>query len=230
MQSEFKNCQAHYGKWNSIGQDVSNSFTTSLQIQTLIVYQAEYPTITADTQDNLELWKEFFEKPAIQFILCVMNMVLERLDPDFVKELKKLNASLRKRKDGKYLLDNPSYFINLAIHYNQDGVVHTDGKSLHSGWDLIQAFRRFLGCKLKFPGLNTEVNFYPTDLGFVRGAGLQHWAAEWHGAGRMVLVPFVERRLYGYQASRRPRQFRTFYENDCAGLKNAILPKPLCID
>jgi hypothetical protein len=43
-----------------------------------------------DTIKNFELWKEFFQHEAVQIVLRIMNMVLERLDPDFVEQLETL--------------------------------------------------------------------------------------------------------------------------------------------
>jgi len=105
--------------------------------------------------------------------------------------------------------------------------MHTDRKSLHSGWDIIQAFGHFFDCLMEFKDLNTTVAFYPTDMMFARGAGLKHRAKGWKGSGRMVLVPFIERRIFGFFSSRRPRQFRPFYYDDRKALKSAIPPKPL---
>jgi hypothetical protein len=191
-----------------------------------LTHQAEFPVVTADTDANLALWKEFFSRPDIQFLLCIFNMVLERIDPEFVETLKILNKVM-KDKYGDSLGDNPAYLISLAVHFNQHGGEHTDTKSLHCGWDLIQAFGRYLGCKMRFTDLNTEVTFYPTDLMGVRGAGLVHQAKDWHDAGRMVFVGFVERRLFGYHHVQRPKQFRPFYSDFSCELKSAIPPVSL---
>jgi len=188
--------------------------------------QAEFPIVSADTLDNLALWKEFFERPDIKFVLRIFNMVLERLDPQFVESLKTLNEALKK-KYGDFLGENPAYLISLAVHFNQDGGEHTDTKSLHCGWDLIQAFGRYLGCKMRFRDLKTEVMFYPTDLMGVRGAGLFHQAKDWHEAGRMVFVGFVERRLFGYHHVERPVQFQPFYSDFSSELKSAVPPVSL---
>ena len=225
--SPFKNCQAHFGIWNPLGQDVSvcESFfppTTHPELY----FQAEFPTVSTDTVKNYELWKEFFENEAVQIVLRIMNMVLERLDPDFVRQLQMLRKALIDHKPARarFLSLNPS---SLALHCNQDGEVHTDCKSLHSGWDLIQAFGNFLDCIMDFPDLNASVAFYRTDLMFARGAGLKHRARGWKGNGRMVLVPFVERRIFGFFSSHHPCQFKPFYNDDRKALKNAIPPKPL---
>jgi hypothetical protein len=158
-----------------------------------------------------------------------MNMVMERLDPDFVDQLEALRQNLFKGSPErmKYLSINPCHLISLAIHFNQDGTMHTDRKSLHSGWDIIQAFGNYLRCLMEFKDLKTTVAFDATDLMFARGAGLNHQAKEWKGSGRMVLVPFIERRVFGYFSSPRPRQFRPFYNEDRRTLKNAIPPRPL---
>src|SRR5271169_1514366 len=99
--------------------------------------------ITADTRHNVELWKDFFNSEPIQIVLRIINMVLEHLDPEFVKALRALNTSLRGKKDGKrFLMDNPCYLINLALHCNQDGSSHTDSKSLHSANGGVWKIRR----------------------------------------------------------------------------------------
>jgi hypothetical protein len=192
-------------------------------------FQAEFPTVSTDTVKNFELWKEFFQHDAVQMVLRIMNMVLERLDPGFVQQLETLRQTLidHNPERARYLSLNPCYLISLAVHFNQDGEVHTDRKSLHSGWDLMQAFGNFIDCIMDFPDLHTSVAFHRTDLMFGRGAGLRHQARGWTGAGRMVLVPFIERRIFGYFSSRRPQQFKPFYSEDRKALKNAIPPKPL---
>jgi hypothetical protein len=158
-----------------------------------------------------------------------MNMVLERLDPGFVQQLETLRKTLvdHNPERARYLSLNPCYLIALAIHFNQDGETHTDRKSLHSGWDLITAFGDFIDCLMEFEDLKTLVAFYPTDMMFARGAGLRHRAKGWKGTGRMVFVPFIERRIFGYFSSARPQQFKPFYHEDRKALKNAIPPKPL---
>jgi hypothetical protein len=80
---------------------------------------------------------------------------------------------------------------------------------------------------MDFEDLHTSAAFYSTDLMFARGAGLKHHARGWNGAGRMVFVPFIERRIFGYFSSGRPHQFKPFYNEDRKALKNAIPPKPL---
>lgn len=232
--SLFTNCQAHFGVWNGIGQDVSHP---SIVVPTgrrqpdhppKYLSQAEFPTITVDTVNNFEMWRDFFQHEAIQIVLRIMNMVLERLDPDFVRDLQALRETLLGKPDrAKYISLNPSYLISLAIHFNQDGEMHTDRKSLHSGWDLIQAFGHFFNCVMEFKDLKTQVRFYSTDLMFARGAGLNHQATGWKGPGRMVMVPFLERRIFGYFASSRPQQFKPFYSDDQKAIKNAIPPLPL---
>jgi hypothetical protein len=156
-------------------------------------------------------------------------MVLERLDPEFIEKLQKLreNLFINNPERANYLSINPSYLISLAIHFNQDGTVHTDRKSLHSGWDIINAFGYFMECLMEFKDLKTTVAFEATDLMFARGAGLNHQAKGWKGSGRMVLVPFIERRIFGYFSSPRPTQFKPFYHADRKALKNAIPPRPL---
>jgi hypothetical protein len=184
--------------------------------------------ISADTRHNHELWEDFFNSEPIQIVLRIINMVLERLDPEFVKALRALKAAIQGKKGGKqFLMGNPCHLINLAVHYNQEGTRHTDSKSLHSGWDPMVAFGRYVGCKMKWPALETKFMVHPTDFTFGRGAGFMHQALEWRGGGRMVLVPFVDRRLFGYQSMARPQQFQPFYWKDQHGLKSAIPPKPL---
>ena len=80
---------------------------------------------------------------------------------------------------------------------------------------------------MEFPDLQTSTAFYCTDLMFTRGAGLKHHARGWEGAGRMVFIPFIERHIFGYFSSRRPYQFKPFYNEDRKALKTAIPSKAL---
>jgi len=61
----------------------------------------------------------------------------------------------------------------------------------------------------------------------VRGAGLVHQATGWEGEGRFVMVPFLERRLFGYKHAKRLRQFKNFYGRHYNQLKRDFPPQPI---
>jgi len=70
-------------------------------------------------QANAKIWAEFFEDPAIAFFLRIINFVLERLEPVFVKDLPRLNEKLctqsRKNPHAELLQMNPCHLINLTV-------------------------------------------------------------------------------------------------------------------
>lgn len=158
-----------------------------------------------------------------------MNLVLECLDPEYVDELRALNERIvtRAKDGGEYLKYNPCYINGLAIHFNQDGTLHYDGKSLHAGWDLIQGFGHYFGSVMELRDLKTHAKFDPTDMMGIRGASLAHVASGWEGAGRMVLVPFIERRVFGHSDSSRPVQFHPPFYHDHHKIKHLFPSQPL---
>jgi hypothetical protein len=65
------------------------------------------------------------------------------------------------------------------------------------------------------------------DIVFLRGAALRHGVKEWQGRGRMVLVPFVDRRLFGAVQVKRPETFRRLYGPQYNHLRNLFPSTPL---
>lgn len=142
----------------------------------------------------------------------MINAIGERLDNDFIESHRKLKEKVVKGKDGHLLGANPSAWPGLAVHFNQmPGGFHWDGKSLHSGWDVINPWGPFSQCILVFPHLGIYLVIHPGDIIFLRGAALKHGVQRWMGRGRMVIVPFVDRRLFGAEQVRRPCTFRPLY-------------------
>lgn len=186
--------------------------------------------VTSDTIEQGPLWEKFFSNPAIELLLRTINLVLERLDPEYVQGLNELKqAIIDQLASGALTKGNPCHMPCLAVHFNQDGSVHTDRKSSHASWDVVQAFGRFLQSILEFPDLHTEIITRPTDLVLMRGAALRHNAKDWADGegGRMVIVPFYERRLFSYLSVRKVKQLRNFFHNDQKELKKLVPVQPL---
>ena len=180
----------------------------------------------AKKKDNIVPFQEFFANPAIQSILHTVNLVLERLDPDFAKALIQLKREGTKRQ-ASLLAQNPCHMIGLAIHWNQDGEVHEDSKGLNSGQDFVIPVGKHQGCRFEFEQVNAYVDFNVTDMGMLRGGAMKHCAKGWKGLGRMVLVPFVEKQLFHHKGVPRPWQFRRFYEEHFAELRQMFPATPL---
>jgi hypothetical protein len=53
--------------------------------------------------------------------------------------------------------------------------------------------------------LGVRIRIRPGDIILLRGAALRHKAGRWKGKGRMVIVPFGDRRLFAAEHIRRPR-------------------------
>lgn len=180
----------------------------------------------AKSKDNHPAFDTFFKNPAIQAILHTVNMVLERLDPEFTKGLIQLKNEGTKRM-GQVLRKNPCHMIGLAIHFNQDGEIHEDSKSLNSGQDFVIPIGQHSGCEFELDPLNVFVDFEVTDMGMLRGGGLGHGAKNWVGRGRMVMVPFVEKQLFHHKGVPRPWQFTTFHHKHLAEFRRKFPATPL---
>jgi hypothetical protein len=180
----------------------------------------------AKKPSNFDPFQEFFANPAIQAILHTVNMVLERLDPYFAKALIQLKNAGTKRQ-AQVLAMNPCHMIGLAIHWNQDGEDHEDGKSLNSGQDFVIPVGKHRDCRFEFKQVNAFVDFDVTDMGMLRGGGMKHGAKCWKGQGRMVLVPFVEKQLFHHKGVPRPWQFKTFYHQYFDELRRLFPATPL---
>lgn len=137
-----------------------------------------------------------------------LNMVLELLDPKYVDSLLELKASVRAGKNGDALKDVHSHLGGMAVHWNLMLKAHLDRKALHLGMDAITGFGRYERCRLKFPTIGIEFDFDRGDTAYLRDAGLMHQATGWVGDGHMVVVPFLERRVFGWENVKRPKQRR----------------------
>lgn|SRR6266852_406010 len=172
------------------------------------------PALTADTRltSGIPLFRNFFRNDGVATALHMVNAIMERIDPDYVRSHRELKKTVLEGDKGYFLKQNPSAWPGIAIHYNQlQTKVHFDNKSLYSGFDVINPWGPFKECILVFPDLGISLPIEPGDVVFLRGAALRHWAKKWEGNGRMVLVPFVDRRLFGAERVARPCSFRRLY-------------------
>lgn len=152
----------------------------------------------------------------------------ERLDPEFVKSHRDLKEKVLSQMWGGYLQANPSAWPGLALHFNQmPKGFHWDRQSLHCGLDIICPWGPFENCLLVFPHLGIAIRVRPGDVIFLRGAGLSHGVKEWTGKGRMVMVPFVDRRLFGGSQVKRPKTFRPLYSHQYHHLRQLFPVQPL---
>jgi hypothetical protein len=142
---------------------------------------------------------------------------------------KRSSSSRRKatKRQARLLQKNPCHMVGLAIHFNQDGKVHEDLKSLNSGQDFVIPLGQHSGCKFELPQINASVDFNVTDMGMLRGGGMKHLAKDWEGRGRMVMVPFVEKQLFHHKGVSRPWQFRRFYQEHFSELRSRFPAVPL---
>jgi hypothetical protein len=157
-----------------------------------------------------------------------MDAIAERLDDDFTETHRLLRHKVCSKPHGGFIRANPSAWPGLAIHFNQmpDGV-HFDNKSLHSGWDRVNPWGPFKNGILVLPDVGIFIRVRRGDIVFLRGAALRHGVKEWQGRGRMVLVPFVDRRLFGAVQVKRPETFRCLYGPQYNHLRNLFPSTPL---
>jgi hypothetical protein len=176
-------------------------------------HQRTKVTPDARHKKNVPLWREFFSNSGVTTALHIINAVAERLDKNFVQLHRQLRAQVLRSPNGGYLSHNPSAYAGLALHWNQlPKGFHWDEHSLHSGWDIVNPWGPFTDCILVFPDLHIYLRVRPGDIVFLRGASLRHGAVEWNGNGRMVIVPFVDRRLFSDSLVRRARSFHRVYD------------------
>jgi hypothetical protein len=174
------------------------------------------------------LFTEFFSNSAVKTALHVMDAVAERLDDDFMMTHKLLRQKVYSKPYGGFLHANPSSLPGLALHFNQmPRHTHFDNKSLHSGMDRINPWGPFEDGILVFPDLGIYIRVRRGDIVFLRGAALRHGAQAWTGQGRMVLVPFVDRRLFGACQVKRPQTFRPLFGSQYKHLRNCFPSVPL---
>lgn len=75
--------------------------------------------------------------------------------------------------------------------------------------------------------LGVQIVFRSGDILILRGTALRHKAGRWTGKGRMVIVPFGDRRLFAAQHVRRPTTNPPMYSASWAKSRNAHPYKPL---
>jgi hypothetical protein len=192
--------------------------------------QDKKPKVVSDAVQvkNVGVFNEFFSNSGIQTALHVMDAVAERLDDDFMMTHKLLRQKVCSKPYGGFLRANPSACPGLALHFNQMPLdVHFDNKSLHSGWDRVNPWGPFEDGVLVFPDLGFYIHVRRGDMVFLRGAALRHGARAWKGRGRMVLVPFVDRRLFGAMQVKRPQTFQRLYGSQYKHLRNCFPSKSL---
>jgi hypothetical protein len=184
--------------------------------------QDRKPRVASDAvkPKHVPLFNKFFLNPGIETALHIINAVAERLDHQFVQSHRQLRDKVLSSMYGGFLKANPSAWPGLALHFNQmpEGF-HFDGQSLHSGLDFISPWGPFQNCLLVFPQLGIAIRVHPGDLIVLRGAGLKHGVQGWTGDGRMVLVPFVDRRLFGGSRVKRPKTFPALYRHQHGHLR-----------
>jgi hypothetical protein len=64
--------------------------------------------------------------------------------------------------------------------------------------------------------LGVIIIFRRGDILLLRGAALRHKAGKWIGKGRMVLVPFGDRRLFAAEHVKRPKSMPPMYGSSWA--------------
>ena len=75
--------------------------------------------------------------------------------------------------------------------------------------------------------LGVRIVFRSGDILILRGSALRHKAGMWKGTGRMVLVPFCDRRLFAAQHVRRPTTNPPLYGASWAKSRAAHPYQPL---
>jgi hypothetical protein len=179
-------------------------------------------------QKNVPLWASFFENPGVTAVLHVINAIGDRLDAEFMQLHRDAKLRVLKGSHGGHLSHNPSSWPGIALHWNQlPGDFHWDARSLFSGWDVVNPWGPFTDCILVFPDLHIYIKLGRGEVVFLRGAALRHGVKEWKGQGRMVMVPFVDRRLFGDMQIRRPRTFRRLYGKLHGHLRTLFPSTPL---
>jgi hypothetical protein len=172
------------------------------------------PALTVDTrlESRILLFRDFFRNDGVATVLHMINAIMERIDPAYVRSHRELKKSVVAGDKGRFLNQNPSAWPGIAIHFNQlQSDYHFDNKSLYSGFDVVNPWGPFEHCTLVFPDVGIYLPIEPGDIVLLRGAALRHGAKNWEGKGRMVLVPFVDSRLFGGERVARPHSFRKLY-------------------
>jgi hypothetical protein len=152
-------------------------------------------------EQKMAYWEELFS--TINEPLLIVNAILERIQPDLAEQYHQLHEDIKgdKSREGAFLAFNDCYLPGLAAHFNMqpsdsaDGF-HYDGDSLFLGYDWVLPYGDFTNCTLDFEDLGINIAVQPGDILIIRGAALKHKVGVWEGTGRMVLVPFGDRRLF----------------------------------
>jgi hypothetical protein len=72
-------------------------------------------------------------------------------------------------------------------------------------------FGSYQGGLLEFPRLGYAFPAKPSDLFFIRGAGILHDVTGWEGKGRMVFALFSDRRIFTHEGVPRPKDIAKTY-------------------
>ena len=163
---------------------------------------------------------EFHQKCAPFF--HTLNIYMERIAPQLVKQSNKLWEVIRKRRDRdtKYLNNVKAHFPSHTVHFNagtDDPKVeeakkyHADIRSCWSGFDVVGVLGKYDGGELEFPGLKYSFPSRPGDLFFLRGAAFRHGAVDWQGEGRMIFALFADKNTFTKECIPRPQDLDHMY-------------------
>ena len=184
-------------------------------------------------EEKMAHWEELFS--TINEPLLIVNAILERIQPNLAEQYHQLHEDIKgdRSRAGAFLAFNDCYLPGLAAHFNMqpsdspDGF-HYDGDSLFLGYDWVLPYGDFTNCTLDFEDLGMNVAVQPGDILIIRGAALKHKVGVWEGTGRMVLVPFGDRRLFPAFHEGRPRSASPLFGKEGHNAIRSVYPaKPL---
>ncbi|KAF8307647.1 uncharacterized protein EI90DRAFT_3293931 [Cantharellus anzutake] len=188
----FKNGQIQYGYRYQIGR-------TDIP-----------PGITKDARQCVEQSHAFHKQS--EAFHHILNQYLERLAPNLSRQSRRMWDSIRRDRDPEgYLAHIKCHFFSQFVRFNAGTKFHADKRSCWSGFDAIAVFGEYDGGELQFEDLKCGFPSRPSDLFFIRGAGLRHDAASWSGSGRMVIALFSDRRVFFHESVERPRDLYPVY-------------------
>ena len=161
-------------------------------------------------EEKMAHWEELFS--TINEPLHIVNAILERIQPDLAEQYEQLHEKIKQdqSREGFFLAFNDCHLPGLAAHFNMQPPdtaqgFHFDGDSLFLGYDWVLPYGDFSNCTLDFEDLGINIAVKPGDIIIIWGAALKHKVGVWDGTGRMVLVPFGDRRLFPAFHTARPR-------------------------
>jgi hypothetical protein len=162
------------------------------------------PVVSSDAKEQVEKHKRFQNR--CEPFYHILNMYTERLAPNFARRSHEVWNKIRKKRDRRkgYLSQIKSHFFGQAIRFNADTEFHRDLASCWCGFDAVAPFGRYEGGLWEFPDLGYALPSNPSDLLFLRGAGIVHDATSWEGEGRMVFALFSDRRVFTRERIPRP--------------------------